>query len=175
MSQVNFPVYRIPSGVELKREGTVRYVLREYLLADGLTYKKTVGVLDDTSIPEESLGRRRLVLKAQGVPLLALRHVCYFLADLIRHPSSTYIDSSGKVFQYTKTTNVPLIFKKITKVLPNSSGLGTILEVEGVPTRFKSMISITKSQKYAALLRLPQGYILYGIYSEEHKPTRRKV
>ena len=175
MKEISFPVFKIGESATIRVKDTIKYTYNEYLLADGITLRKVVALLDDTSIDRPTLGLRRLVLKAQGVPLVRLSRAIYFISDIVAKPSSLYIDSNGKLFRYKRTKRVSLVFKKIAKMIPNQSGLGSIVEVENIPSRFKTLVHASKAYKYAGLLEVLGGYILYGLYTEKHDNTVRKI
>lgn len=175
MKEISFPVFKIGATAIIKVKDTIKYTYNEYLLADGITLRQNVAILDDTAIDKPTLGLRRLVLKAQGVPLVRLSRAIYFISDIVAKPSALYIDSNGKLFRYKRTKRVPLVFKKIVKMLPNQSGLGSIVEVENIPSRFKTLVHASKVYKYAGLLEALGGYILYGLYTEKHDNTVRKI
>jgi len=136
-------------------------------------------LVDDTSIAGDTLGKRRLQLRTlvkDNIRMYRLHNAIYFLGDLVKMTKATswYIDSSGLIFPYTKTRVVPLIFKPIEKIIPIKTG-GAILEIKGISTRFKCLYKPTTEQ-YAGLLKLSSmEYILYGVYNERHKDTRRKI
>ena len=131
-------------------------------------------ILDDTSIEYSTLGQRRLVLRNRKVPLVRLNKVYFFIGDIIKNSSYTFIDSNGKIFKYVKTRTVPLIFRKITKKWGNPNGIGAIFEVEGVPIRFKTL-NRESGHAVAGLLKVNSGYILYGTYDKMYNDTKRKV
>ena len=126
--------------------------------------------MDDRSYPQKTLGLRRLALKLEGTNLFPIRTAIYFLADLIKLGKSTtwFIDSSGKVFQYEKNTRAKLTTKRIKNVLP-AEGLGCVFELEGIPSRFKTMRRPSEDEQYAQVLRLGMGFIFYG-FCETVKP-----
>ena len=140
--------------------------------------KYTYRVLDDTSVEGATLGLRRLNLAAQGVRLYPLSTSVYFISDLIKLATSNkvwFIDSSGRIFTYTKTTLVPIVITKITKVVPSSS-VGCILEVKNIQGRFKSLVYPTERDTHAAFIKLgPQSYLLFGLCDETAKAYRRKI
>lgn len=131
-------------------------------------------LLDDTSVQGDTLGKRRLQITK---PLVKLSNALYFLKDLVKIPGHTnqFIDSTGYLFKYTRTRMVPLVFKEITKVIPISTG-GALLEIDNEYPRYKIMYAPNEDEKYVGLLRVnPKVYLVYGLYVELHKDTRRKV
>jgi hypothetical protein len=133
-------------------------------------------IIDDKNLPGATLALRRLNLAANGIKLKKLGRATFFLADFIKLARKTtwFIDSAGNVFQYKKDLNVKLTFKKIKQIIPISSG-GAIVEVEGIPTRFKTLYMPDVENTYAGLLQHGMGYILYGTYTEKYKDTRRMI
>ena len=175
MSQVSFPVYRLTKNKPLKEDG-VLYYCNEYFDVDTAEYHKVVSIVDDLSIKEESLSRRRLRAKALGAPLYPLRKAIFFLGDFIKMAKSGYwfIDSNGKLFTYTKASRVKLTFRKIKKVIPTKS-TGSIIEVEGIPHRFKTLYIVKESMRYAGILENGPIYILYGVYDQKYRDTWRMI
>lgn len=174
MSQVSFPVFRIPNDYKLLYEGTVVYTYQEFMDEDNNIIPQ-IRILDDISIDKPSLGLRRLELMVNKVPLIKLSKAIFFIGDIIKQSAKRFIDSSGKIFVYVKTKTVPLVFKRITKKWRNPNGVGSIFEVDGVPSRFKTIYSLQPEDVVAGLLKIGSGYVLYGIYTEMYDNTRRKV
>ena len=133
-------------------------------------------IIDDPKLPQETLALRRLYLKNLGEPLAKIRHAIFFLGDLIKiaTPSTWFIDSKGKVFNYVKSNRAKLRFYKLTKKLPIKSG-GVIVEAEGISTRFKALYMPPNEMKYVGILHLGMTLVLYGFYAEKHEDTWRKV
>ena len=119
---------------------------------------------------------RRLNLKNNGVALSKLRHAVFFLGDMIKlsKAGTWFIDSEGTVFEYRKSKRVPLVFKPLSQVIPIRTG-GAIVEVQGVGTRFKVLHAPNQACKYAGLLLVGTGYLLYGLYEDKLPDTVRMV
>jgi hypothetical protein len=98
------------------------------------------------------------------------------LADLIKlaKASTWFIDDSGRVFQYKKQTRAKLVTHKIKQVLP-AAGIGCVLELEGIPQRFKSLHHPDDYQQYAVLLVFNKTYTFYGLSETPLKPSWRLV
>lgn len=154
---------------EPRQESGVVYYYTHYV--DELNSETaTVRVVDDRNLPQANLGLRRLALKARGSPLFPIRTAIYFLADLVKLAKSTtwFIDNSGRVFHYEKTTRAKLTTRKIKQVLP-ASGIGCVFELVGLSSRFKAMQRPGENQHYARVLQLGMAHIFYG-FCETHKP-----
>lgn len=136
----------------------------------------TFHIIDDRNIDKPTLAERRLVLFKNGARLFNIKHAIFFIGDLIKFANarSWFIDNTGRYFQYKKQQYAKLIFKRITKVLPITSG-GAILEIEGIPSRFKTLYAPNDSEIWAGVLKLGKKYILYGVYDQQYDNTIRKI
>ncbi len=173
LSKISFPVYKLGREAPIEEEG-VSFYLKIY---ETDTVRKFLPlIIDDKNIEGATLARRRLLLKSKEIKLYTLSKAIFFIADLIKLTIGTsyYIDSTGKIFEYKKTTTVPLIFKKIKKVIPIKTG-GATIEVEGIASRYKTLFLPNLECKYAGLLKIGKGYILYGLYETKLPDTRRKI
>lgn len=171
---MSFPVFRLTNR-KPEREGPLLYYKNSYLNVDDNTVETNLKVVDSTQEPGTNLALRRLQLQTQGVPLYPLRTAIYFLGDFIKLAKSNYwfIDSQGKLFTYKKTTSVPLRFRKISKIIPGITG--SIIEVQGIPERFKTLFRVPEYNTYAGILEYRGINILYGAYETKHKDTRRMI
>lgn len=177
LSQLVFPVFRLgtsrPSVVD---EVTFYYYENYKEVDDELVTVEVLRIIDDKSVEGSTLAMRRLRLKNEGVPILRMRHAVFFLGDLIKlaKPNIWFIDSTGRVFTYTKQTRAKLTFHKIKQMFPIRSG-GVIVEAVGVISRFKSLFYPESDKTHIGLLHLGLGVVLYGFYTEQHKDTWRMV
>lgn len=165
LKKIVFPVYLVTKPIS--RIGTSLVFINA---------KEECQYLDDTSVEGSSLGMRRLKLQ-ETKNLVKLSNALYFLKDVIKLSGHTtqFIDSAGLLFNYTKSKMVDLEFKTITKVIPIITG-GALLEVDGEFPRYKILYAPNDFEKYIGLLRIsPKVYIVYGLYTELYKNTRRKI
>jgi hypothetical protein len=171
--EISWPVFRLGEHKPVVEDNLV-YYSKEYVDKESLTTKIGLRIVDDKSVQGATLGLRRLTIA--GARLFPIRQAMYFLGDLIKIAKQTtwFIDNSGKVFQYRKSSRAKLTAHKIKKVLP-LEGMGAIIEVDGLPQRFKCMYAPKPDQYYAGILRWGLGYILYGFYDEQFKATHRLV
>lgn len=166
LADISWPVYLLGRG-------------KPNRLEDGsLVYNRedTVSIIDNPNIPGKTLGARRLALLSRGEKLAHLRVCLFFPGDLIKEAKSTkwFIDSSGKLFQYKKTRRAKLKSYRISKVLPIT--LGALIEVEGLPSRFKTLSKPKDTQRYVGMLEVSfASYIIYGFYEEPFKETWRMI
>jgi hypothetical protein len=56
----------------------------------------------------------------------------------------------------------------------NHSGV-FVLEVEGIPTRYKTLYPANPDQTWAGILYTPDGPLLYGLYNKYYEDTRRFI
>jgi hypothetical protein len=175
LSEISWPVFRLTERPP-EVEGPVTYYVTESLDQDSNTLRKRIRLVDDRTVPGDYIGTRRLAMKASGAPMYSIRKAIYFLGDLIKLSKSTtwFIDNTGKVFQYQKTTRAKLTCHRVTKLMP-AKGMGVVVEVQGIPTRFKALYAPLEGQIYAGILHNGLGSILYGFYYEPFKPSTRLV
>lgn len=173
LKDLQFPVYRLGLEKPSQYDGVLYY---EYLATNKEheeVHQKYI--LDDTNVPGSSLAMRRLVMLSNGVKLKKLHTAVFFLSDFIKlaTASTWFIDSSGKLFQHKKKTRAKLTFRPISQIIPMQTG-GAIIEVVGVPARFKTLFA-PKYEKFAGLLQVGRVYILYGLYEEKPEDTWRLI
>lgn len=173
LANIAFPVYRLGLNKPSHDNGVSFYFLGKDIKYSDAEYK--IQILDDKNRPEPTLALRRLHLKDVGVTLFTLKRAIFFIGDLIKTAKSGvwFIDSAGLVFEYQKTRNVPLVYKKITKIIPMPAG-GAIIEVENLTQRFKTLF-LPATPRYAGLLLVDRAHILYGVYDEAYKNTKRAI
>lgn len=152
------------------------YYSNSYLEVDSNTVSTNIKLIDNLAEPGETLSQRRLRMSAQEVPLYPLRVAIYFLGDFIKLAKKGwwFIDSTGKIFTYTKSLSVKLKFYKVKKVIPGKA-TGSIVEVYNLPERFKTLFTVSSNVTHAGILEYRGIYILYGLYPQEYKSTRRMI
>lgn len=175
MTEIRYPVFLLGRRKPFK-EGSVTLFLTQIVEDDESILLERL-IVDDTSAPGSSIGLRRLYLLKSGVQLYKIRQAVYFLSDIVKLSTGSkvwFVDSDGIVFSLEKSRFVPLIFRKITKVIPIPTG-GAILEVEGIPGRFKTLYMPAIEEKYAGILKDGLINIFYGYYKHKLPDTRRKI
>lgn len=174
MKEIAYPVYLLGKHKPSIENGVVFY--HTLLSLEDGSSESILHIVDDKNIDKPTLSKRRLVLLNQGVPLKKLKTAIFFLGDLIKlaNAQTWFIDSNGTVFNHKKCKTVPLIIKKVTKVIPIQSG-GALVELESIPTRFKVLFQPEKDDIYAGVLKDGMSYIFYSFYKEKFKDTRRKI
>lgn len=172
---MSFPVFRLTTKKPLEDNG-VLYYKNSYLDVDSATIHHNVRLLDDKNLPGSTLALRRLSLKSQNVPLVPIRTAIYFLGDFIKLAKSNYwfIDNNGLVFTYKKCLRAKLVYRKISRVL-ESTTTGSVLEVQGLPERFKTLFKVPQYHKYAAFIMYKGLTILYGTTETQSKDSWRLI
>lgn len=178
LQEISYPVFRLGTNQPTINNGLVFYYYENYEEdEDGeINQVNTYRIVDDKNIPFQSLAMRRLAIKNEGVKLFKITNAIFFLGDLIKlaKPNMWFIDSKGKIFNYSKTIRALLKFHKIAKNIPIKTG-GSIIEAEGIITRFKSLFSPDKDKTHVGILHFGKSLILYGFYTEKHKDTWRMI
>ncbi len=169
LSNIQFPVYLVGEEKPQEDSGVLFF---HRIDKEG---EETLFVLDDINMPGNTLAMRRLQVLSENRVLYKINYALFFIADLIKvcSPSKWFIDSTGKIFRYTKSKSVNLVFKKIKQIIRLETG-GAVIEVEGISTRFKTLFA-PNDEKFAGVLQVGLGYILYGLYVEKPNDTRRKI
>lgn len=172
LKDIVWPVFRLGEREPMQMQGLVFYH-KEYLDPENVIYNTNYRIVDDRNIAQSSLGLRRLQIKENLFPIGT---AVYFLQDVIKLAKSTtwFIDSQGKVFQHKKIRRAKLTTHRIKQVLP-AQGIGCVLELVGLPERFKSLQVPKEFEVYAGVLSYKGKNLLYGYYDEPIKNTWRKV
>ena len=154
----------------------VLYYSNTYKNIEDNTLSTNIKLIDDKNIKEGTLSRRRLKMRSEGAPMYPLNKAIFFLGDFIKMAAAGYwfIDVYGNLFTYKKSIRAKLVFKKVKKIIPAKS-MGSIIEVEGVPNRFKTLHVIKESQRYAGILQHNGINILYGLYDQPYKESWRMI
>jgi hypothetical protein len=161
--QIKFPVFRVKKYLKLEKNPL------------GRTYITGYGgrkILDDTSLPGDTLGERRLRIKKEDRYKLGER--VDKLRQLVKYPGGTiFVDNNGKLFQYRKGhKRFKVESRKILK--KEVTDYGTIMTVEGVPhpeiiaNRYLGDIVF-----YASVMFTDKGPFIYD-YTEKRHATYRK-
>jgi hypothetical protein len=175
LTDINYPVFRLGSEKPTTVNG-VTFFLRQYTGPDGEHINKLL-IVDDRNQTGATLAKRRLtIMQFENVKLKPLGKAVFFLGDLIKLATKNmwFIDSMGNMFQYKKTTSAKLMFRKIKKILNIPSG-GSIIEVEGIPVRFKTLYSPKDYERYAGILVNGMSLIFYGVFDQPYSDTRRMI
>lgn len=171
LQNLNWPVFRLGENQPEQKNKLIFYY-NEYINSEN-NIKSTYKIVDDKSINKPTLGLRRLHIEKDE--LYKISAAIYMLQDLIKlaKPTTWFIDNTGQLFQYKKSTRAKLQTYRIKQVLP-AAGIGCILEVEGLVERFKSL-TVPQKELYANILSYNGKHLLYGLSKEIITPTWRLV
>ena len=174
LAKISFPVFVLGKLKPQVVDGIAFFLLGKDTKYSDAAYKTIV--VDDKNLAGQTLAARRLELLTQEVPLFKLKKAVFFVGDLIKLAVSGtwFIDSLGFIFEYKKTTTVPLEFRPITKVIQIATG-GAIIEVQDIATRFKTLFAPTTDQTHAGILVWNKAFILYGLYNKQYSKTTRRI
>lgn len=173
LKDLQFPIYRLGLDKPSQYDGVLYY---ESIKTDKEGKKIDIKqIVDDAKVNGNSLAMRRLAMMSEGINLKPIKNAIFFISDFIKLATAGtwFIDSSGMLFQHTKSVRAKLVFRPINKVIPIATG-GAIIEVVDIPTRFKTLYA-PKYEKFAGLLNIGRVYILYGLYEEKPKDTWRLI
>lgn len=179
MREIVFPVFRLGTNKPEVYDGVTYYYYIGDTIEDengDLIDSMDIRVIDDTNIIAASFAHRRLRMKMDGVKLHRLKNAIFFLGDFIKlaKPKVWFIDSSGKLFNYKKSTRAKLHFYPISEVIPLSTG-GAVIEAYGIATRFKVLYVPETEMTHVGILNLNKSLILYGFYDKQYDETWRLV
>lgn len=137
---------------------------------------ESIRLLDDTSY-EGSLGLRRLQYEASSDPfkkkLFKLTKPIFRFEDLLHFKLTTkFIDSNGKIFDYIKSKYYPLTYHKIEKFIETKNGYA--VELKKFHCRFFLTREPALEWKYAGIIRVGRGFLLYD-FSDTKKPDTRRM
>jgi hypothetical protein len=138
-------------------------------LGDGILFIEGE-ILDDTNMPGESLGRRRLQTPFGG--LYKLPKGSYDLDYLFKYKH--FIDSAGKVFTYEKTSRQDLKHYKLKRV--EKKDIKSLLWFFDIPFPIEATRPPDERYPFARILCLNgHPWFVYDFTLEKGKDTKRKI
>ena len=139
------------------------------------TYKNTY-VLDDIGSKEPNYFRRRIKLASEGYTLYHLRIRADTIEELIKYKTGThFIDKSGHVFRYKKGKKFYKLESHPIQKKIFDPERGTIVYLRDIPHPILYPHRIPAYIRYAGLLNIEGGHILYNLTDKQFKTTRRKI
>ena len=166
-SELVFPVYRVPETNPILYEGTRIYVNTE----DG------EATIDDTSVPGNTIGLRRLKLRAEGLKLCRLRYKFSMWQALVANEKGgkgLYIDSMGYTFIYKPSQFITIDWFEIACQVDQGSGVLLYLKGYNIPIKYRRVLD-TEQTWYAGIASLAGDTILFDLCNEPKARTRRKI
>lgn len=164
ITDIVFPIFKLRGLDHIHTDNNVVYIK---------SYTGTY-IIDNKNLLGDSLGKRRL--RIPKIDLYPLNVCINNIKGLIQLNVGTqkYIDYNGNIFEYTKKKYYKLIYRPITKYR-KVDGVGVVIYVREIITPFTIPYETDLLDKFAGILKLNTGYMLYEITNERKKDTRRKV
>ena len=173
LSEVAWPIYPVKNNRGIKVEDGLTLLLPE--LSD--TYQ----VLDTDKSNGSTLGSRRLKyelapdpkpfkLSKLHAPIHRYADIFYFLKKY-----TTFIDSTGRIFNYNYSARADLKYYEILKFREVSEGYVIILKDKTINCPFFINREPTLEDKYAGILHIGMGRVLFDIVPERLKDTWKAI
>lgn len=163
LKNLRFPIYPLPKNeyrIEQNKILVTMPSMKEY-------------ILDDKSLPGDTLGIRRLQIdKDKLYPLKkSINDVGNFL--LYTKLYKQFLDSNGRFFKYEAKTKVPLIYRKIVHKIPYKGG--TMLSLDKIHCPIWYYRDVEPDKEYAALLRIERGYLILALTVNSFPDSTYKI
>lgn len=171
LSEVTWPIYPLNKDIKFKDYNGLK-------LARGPA-STDWRLLDAPQLPYATVGLRRLnYMSAPTVENYALYKLSvpiYRYSDIFQYINNTdmFLDTSGKIIQYERTRYVPLIYHKIKKFKETSGGY--TIEIEDVHSPLFLNREPSIDDRFAGILQIGKGYVLYSLEPDRLNNTRRMV
>jgi len=121
-----------------------------------------------------SFPMRRLAIKdLKDYKVYPLRKAIWNFKDILTTKTLCFIDFDGYIYNYSKSTFHPLIYREITTRKYTSTT--TIFRVKGIPSPFEVAGKLNPQAMFAGVLKIDRGYLLYEVTTEKLKDTTRKI
>lgn len=171
LSDVNWPIYPLPKNTSFREYNGLK-------LAKGPTTEEWK-LLDAPNLPQATLGLRRLNYRSaptlENYALFKLSLPIYRYSDIFQYINSTnlFIDTSGKIIDYTRSRYVPLVYHKIKKFIEVEGGYTIYVEDIHMPLFLNR--EPTLEDRYVGVLHIGRGYLLYSTEPTILPNTRRMI
>lgn len=171
LSSVVWPVYQLNKYIEIKQYNN--------MLLGRNSVEEEFKLIDDKSREANSLGLRRIKYESspsiERYKLYKLSTPIYKYSNLIlqTYKSPKFIDFSGRIFNYVKSMRVSLKYYKITKYAQVDHGY--LVHIYGIHCPFYINYEPPLEVKYAGLLHVGMGYVLYSLEESKLADTRRII
>lgn len=154
---IKFPVFALPEDSW--------YIQDKVLFLDGK-------VLDDTNMPGETLGIRRIQCGRKD--LFRLRKGYLNLKSMLLSKKKHFIDSNGTPFTYVKTQNGKLKYHKVDEIILRETYCN--VKLNNITQRFTILRPPMEEARWARVLYYgPHPWILYDFKKEQGKDSFRRV
>lgn len=158
VKSIKFPVYLLPS--------------REWYYQDGVLFIDDGKVLDDSNMPGETLGVRRL--QCGRTDLQKLKRAFIDFQAMLKSKHNTFIDSNGVPFIYERTINSPLIHCRIKRI--ELKEIATLVWFYDIPYPMTLPRPPMDKVEWARLLYYKGSpWVIYDFAIEKGKDSYRRV
>lgn len=158
IKNIRFPVYKIHS--------------KDWYRQDGVLFIDDGRVLDDTNMPGETLGVRRL--QCGRTDLYNIRRAYKDFSSMLQSKHKLFIDSNGMPFVYERTINSPLIHHTIKRIDPKETH--SIVWLTNIPYPMSIPRPPYGDARYARVLYYKGSpWMLYDFVTERGKDSYRRV
>ena len=162
LSDAVFPLFALRSYTKMYSEGNA--ILIET--------PNNTWILDDKDLEGEYLGERRLrIRKEYRYPLTK---ALFTIEEVIRCKTNKFIDSSGELITYKKSKFYTIYCKEV-KSIEQLDSWNYRISIVGIKPIIYESYNCPKDPKYCLLVKLPNGYIVYGFTDEDVGTFRRKL
>jgi hypothetical protein len=158
INKIKFPVYALPSS--------------DWYRQDGVLFINDGKVLDDSNMPGETLGVRRIQCGRKDLQPLRRAYTAY--PSMLASKKKIFIDSKGTPFIYTKTNTCPLKYHRVKRI-ELKDDLSTVW-LEDIPNPFTIPRPPYGDARYARVLYF-NGYpwLIYDFALQRGKDSFKRV
>lgn len=163
LKDIEFPVFAIGSYEKLWEENLILYLKSGYDI---------IYTVDNKNLAGDTVSKRRLRIPKKE--RYTFRGTFFNIYQMINSGKKVFVDNNGRLFKYSKSTKVELLYREIKRV-KRVENVGYLLYIDKIPTPITVPVLFYTRQKYAGLLNYKGSYILYELTDEKKADTWRKI
>ena len=167
LSKIQFPVYKL---------GSYKKIDKNILGPITITTRYNKYLLDDVSLPYNTLAMRRLMAKSK-YPWYSFKATLFSLRELFAEKSGTkFIDSTGALFTYKKGSRRYSVISKLITSKERLHAGGLLIIVKDMPSIYKVAFNRNNWESdYASMVITDMGPLLYDLTRDTHDPYKRAI
>lgn len=167
LNKIQFPLYKL---------GNYKKIDKNILGPVTITTRYNKYLLDDVSMPYNSIAMRRLAAKSK-YPLYNFKATLFSLRELFAEKSgSKFIDSAGVLFTYKKGKRRYNVLSKLITSKEKLHAGGLLITVKDMPTVYKVAFNRNNWESdYASMIITDMGPLLYDLTRDTHEPYKRAI
>lgn len=177
LQEISFPVYLLNKNKPDSHDGVISYTTLHIDEDNPEELVSVTKIVDNTSIPGETLAKRRLYIASTNLDVLYKIHRSFYsIVDIIKLKNKTkywFIDSLGKLFQYKGNTRCHVVCKELSGFSYGNSGY--YMSVKGLPYKMYTKYKPLPGQRFAAIIYIQGTPMLYGFTDKAFKKTWKLV